>query len=776
MSRGGRTLVALVSALLLAGGASIGLGLLAGPAAAGPAPPDVAAAGSPVIPNRQFVRLQVDEITPHVVTASTTGPVTARGRVINDGDRDVRNLQVRLERAPKVATASELRAALRSVPTEQDTAGAFITVSDELSPGESAPFSVSLPVRGNLSSSLGLTQPGVYPMLVNVNGEPDFGGRARLDVAHFLLPVLSLPPDRGAVSPPVTSRPAVPAEQGQPATTGITVLWPLADRPRLRPSAIGAPSLLSDDELARSFAAGGRLDGLLQAVEQRTALAADPTGALGNSLCLGVDPDLLVTAEDMTRGYEVLGANGKTLPGTGGPAAEAWLQRLKAVGKQRCVLAMPWAQADLNALSRASLPTLESVAVAVGRDVVAGTLGLPAVTNVVWPDGGFLTERTAAGLPPLGAKTVLLSSDGVGLAEGSTRAPSTRAVKLAVDGATLGAGLIDAPAQAALAATGSGDDRQLRLQDALGAMTWPAITTAQSAGDGGPRSARDAVPRSVLLAPPQVWEIDGNQAQKLLDGVSALLQSGGATAAPLPALLNGATTSPTTAQLDYPVPAASAEVPPRTTTAIASALADVDQFGRALQRDPQSGVTPDDLLNPLRLALLRAASTSFADDDATPAPDVDAARQELTRLQAGVSLQAPSGTYTLASAQSPLLLVVHNDLPVSVDVRLTVESPAGLRAADIGVQPLPAGSSRQLQVPTSVSRTGQFAVDVALSTDSGQQLGESARLQVRSTAYGPATALATAGAALVLLALVARRLWHRFRGQPDRADEHRAVP
>jgi len=112
---------------------------------------------------------------------------------------------------------------------------------------------------------------------------------------------------------------------------------------------------------------------------------------------------------------------------------------------------------------------------------------------------------------------------------------------------------------------------------------------------------------------------------------------------------------------------------------------------------------------------------------------------------------------------------------VSVNVRLTVDAPAGLRAKDIGVQQLPAHSSRQLQVPTSVRRTGQFAVDVALSTDNGQRLGETTRLQVRSTAYGPATALATAGAALVLLVLVARRLWHRFRGQPDRADEHRMV-
>lgn len=737
--------------------------------------PSAAADGAvPAVTDPHFVRLQIDAISPSMVTSASTAPLTVSGLVINDGDRDVKSLQVRLERAPAVRSASELRTALRSGLTESAVNSTFVTVADELSPGQSTPFSLSLPLTGSATDSLLLTETGVYPMLVNVNGTPDYGGRARLDAGHFLLPVLSLPP---AERPPGAAAPPVPEpEQPVPAPpVGITVLWPLADRPRLRPSALGTPPLLSDDELATSFAAGGRLDGLLTAVQQRTDPAADPAGTMASSLCLGVDPDLLVTAEAMTRGYLVMGPDGETTPGSGGAAAGAWLQRLKAATKQRCVIALPWAQADLNALSRAKLSTLEASAVS-GPAAVAQVLGLAPLPPVTWPVGGLLAERTAADLQALGTKTALVSTDGVNAASGSALGPgvSTAALKAAtapVASAPLGATLIDAASAGALVETGPGDHRTLRLQDAVGALAWPAISTARQGVDQA-----EAAPATVLVAPPQVWNISAADAETTLATVSALLASGAARAVPLTTTLAASTARAPQAVLNYPVQAAAAEVSPDAVAAIGRTVGDVRDFGRALEQDPQSGVSPTELLAPLQLDLLRAVSATPSPPPTGDGGQLDAVRAELRRLRDGVTLQAPSGIYTLASTQSPLLLVVHNDLAVAINVRLTVEGPAGLEASDIGVQQLPARSARQLQVPTSVTRTGQFAVDVSLTTETGQQLGEPARLQVRSTAYGAATALATAGAAALLLALIARRLWHRFRGQADRADKLRGHP
>jgi hypothetical protein len=67
-------------------------------------------------------------------------------------------------------------------------------------------------------------------------------------------------------------------------------------------------------------------------------------------------------------------------------------------------------------------------------------------------------------------------------------------------------------------------------------------------------------------------------------------------------------------------------------------------------------------------------------------------------------------------------------------------------------------------------------VDVALRTADGLPLGEPVRLSVHSNAYGKVLFFITLSAAAVLVLLAGRRLWHRFRGQPDRADLDRPDP
>ncbi|MDT0550628.1 hypothetical protein, partial [Streptomyces lonegramiae] len=66
--------------------------------------------------------------------------------------------------------------------------------------------------------------------------------------------------------------------------------------------------------------------------------------------------------------------------------------------------------------------------------------------------------------------------------------------------------------------------------------------------------------------------------------------------------------------------------------------------------------------------------------------------------------------------------------------------------------------------------TQRVAVDVSLQTTDGLTLGEPVRLSVHSNAYGKELFFITLSAGAVLVTLAGRRLWHRFRGQPDRAD------
>jgi len=136
-----------------------------------------------------------------------------------------------------------------------------------------------------------------------------------------------------------------------------------------------------------------------------------------------------------------------------------------------------------------------------------------------------------------------------------------------------------------------------------------------------------------------------------------------------------------------------------------------------------------------------------------------------------VSVLPPGGVYTLASEQSPLLLVARNELPVAIRVQFRIEAPAETNITDIGEQLLPPSGTRSFQIPTEVSDSRKLVIPISLTTPDGVALGEPTSVSVRSNAYGQALAIITACAGILLLLLAGRRLLRRFRGQPDPADE-----
>ncbi len=138
----------------------------------------------------RFLELRIDSVTPTTVSTSSEPVVTVTGTLENVGDRDVEDIAVRLQRAPAVGSAEELRTALTWDQTAYDRTGPFESVADVLERGEQRQFRLELALRSAQDPSLGIDAPGVYPLLVNVNGAPEYGGQARLDDARFLLPVL----------------------------------------------------------------------------------------------------------------------------------------------------------------------------------------------------------------------------------------------------------------------------------------------------------------------------------------------------------------------------------------------------------------------------------------------------------------------------------------------------------------------------------------------------------------------------------------------------------
>ncbi|WP_405134120.1 DUF6049 family protein [Nocardia sp. NBC_01388] len=761
----------------------------------------------------KFLKLSLDSVTPTAITASSDPYFVVSGTITNIGDRPVDDVSVRIQRAAAVTNPSGLRSTLRLDQNSFDVTGEFQDVADRLDTGQRKQFSLTVALRSAPElpsgiSSIDITAPGIYPLLLNVNGAPSYGGQARLDDARFLLPVLGVPiatpdPMKRTVTPTV---PAVP--DAPPVAT--TMLWPLADRPRLVAGATGSvqgSAMLTDDDLASSLASGGRLDQLLSALE--TALKPDGghDRKLTSALCLAVDPDLLLTVSDMTDGYRVLASpsdpDGTTRAGTGAHAAKAWLDRLRTLAPTMCVVALPFAQVDPTALAAAGDETLSDRALNAPADLVDSLLSVKSVRGVALPDSGTLDTDGAGLLAHHGYTTAVLADNAVAPSDGRSNISSAKSpggasesvnpdmvllsgVTLptvggdAAGGPEMHAATFDIWSATALAAIGShpptppftpdrirydvtNDSRAARLQDALGAVAWTALN---------PEAGR---PRSAVLMPPQQWGANRDEATAVLGQLDLLFRNNLAAPRSFTELL-AQQPDPQPYDLDYLPAAADEAVPDHFAEPVRQQAHNITELMGALVDQPQQELTPRTFLTPLRDDLIRVLTMSdrragAAAADTTAQRRLDQTTRTIDDLFHSVTVLPPGGVYTLASEQSPLLLVARNDLPVAIRIKFRIDAPTETNIKDIGEQQLPAKGTRSFQIPTEVSDSRNLVIPIALTTPDGTPLGNAVSVSVRSNAYGRVLAIITASAGALLLLLAGRRLWHRFRGQSDPADE-----
>ncbi|MFT4199750.1 MAG: DUF6049 family protein, partial [Gordonia sp. (in: high G+C Gram-positive bacteria)] len=153
---------------------------------------------------------------------------------------------------------------------------------------------------------------------------------------------------------------------------------------------------------------------------------------------------------------------------------------------------------------------------------------------------------------------------------------------------------------------------------------------------------------------------------------------------------------------------------------------------------------------------------------------VNAVAATLRDMCRSVRILDPGGRYTQVSERSPLLLVTRNELALPIRVRIETNSPDDFDIGDVGVIEIPGRGTRQVQFPAKSKSSESTSVTFKLVSSSGVQLGgDPIRLSVNSNAYGKPLFYVTLAAGAALILLVARRLWHRFRGEPDPADADR---
>jgi hypothetical protein len=696
------------------------------------------------------VTLTLDTANPRIVTSDGPPELVVTGHVADGGAVPVRDVGVRVQRGDPVSSDREAGQALDGSVSADDPGAAapgFTPVVGQLDPGADVPFTVRIPLRGSPDSSLALATPGVYPLVVDVNATPGTAGApARVASARLLLPVTGVP-----AGPPGSAAP-VPAAGRAPT---VSLLWPLADRPRRLPVAPGAPALLADDSLATSFAPGGRLAGLVDALD-RAAPLGSPAAA---SVCLVVDADLLETAADMSGGYQVRTPDG-TRPGAGAAAAGAWLGSVRDAARGRCVLALPYADADLLATSRGNMSDLTTAARTLGEQRTADLLGVAPVAGTTVPADGLVDERSLADLAGGGARSLVV--DGATLAGG---VPPGAVGRFAEEGGTAPLTVVTDPlggqalAPRPVASDGStspaGTPTGLATQDALGVLTLRAL----AAGDA-------PIPTTTVLAPPTGWSVDQPEAEALLSGISdlagrglvnpvdagTLLATGAARAATVPPVALGS--GDRTAVSDQS---------PAVLDEIRGVRDEQRDLLAATRQDHTGAPTPAQFVEPLTGALLRSLSAAGRGDPALQRAAADDVAAQMRDLRAKVHVVQPAGTYALGSSEAPLLLTVENQLPVAVDVTVALEPTPGVRVSPVPVRRVPAFGSVQFQVALDVGRSGQFTVDATARTPGGDPLGPTSRLLLRSTAYGTITVWLTASAAVVLVTLASLRVARRVR-------------
>ncbi|ORM34578.1 hypothetical protein BFL43_11285 [Williamsia sp. 1135] len=797
------------------------LGVLAVVFAIGSAPLADAAPGDGESETGEFLNISLDAIDPSTVTTTSPGTVTARGTLTNVGDRPVRNIAMRLQRAPEVTTSAGLGDSLSADANSFEVVGEFQDISEQLAPGKTVPFTLRINLSDNSSGdpSLQIDSPGVYPILINVNGTPDYGVPARLDDSRTLLPVTGLPPDRDRAqaqatdqgtdpaTAPIGGDGSVPPDTSSPV--GLTMLWPIAAPASLAPGVTGGGDetvRLMDNGLQQSISPGGRLDHLLTAMEQ--VHADDPDSQLSRSLCLAVDPDLLVSVQAMTEPYLVStdpgDPTGPAREGTGTPQAIAFLDRLSALAGQTCVVATSFAHVDTAALAQVADKDLSEVGLRAPADIVDTILGVKSVRGLAIPASGVLDDAGADLVRDTGSKGAVVAASGV--ANTSPTSPDG----LYPLGADLAAQTYDPALASALAAVGTTPhsaqvtpnaqragwvrgSEQARRQTAIASLMFSAL--APSVSGATPQATRqqstpppedpiaDRIGRGEVLIAPPTWSATPEDTKAVLSAMTMLLGSDLAVPRPLPdiaAELATASSTPTGAGLVAPRTVQVVGPSPQAIAAVRTSGAQISELQDSMTKRADVPITPAAYMAPLREDLLRAMA-SVAPQDQHAAGHAATMRTSavsitVASIRDGVGILDPGGRFTLASERSPLLLVIRSDLPVAMRVRLNIAVPDGMTVGDLGVIEIPPNGTRQIQVPTRADRSRSMTVAIGLVTANGVPLGDPINLSVHSNAYGKPLFIITICAGVLLVFLAGRRLWHRFRGEPDPADLDRPEP
>jgi hypothetical protein len=436
------------------------------------------------------------------------------------------------------------------------------------------------------------------------------------------------------------------------------------------------------------------------------------------------------------------------LPGSGTAAAQSFLDRLRDLAGDVRIVVLPYADVDVTFLLRHNFSAKVATAITQGRRIATDLLGEDAnlLTDVGWPLGGFADEATMNAFSRAGIDSVVLSPSAV----------------LPVNGRTPVRGVIPARGGEILA-TMSGADFP---QGALARNEFTAVTAQRYFTN---------VSGELLYAArtPEAVEAVYNFTPILASLTDAGMLAASTTASPEEFAAEekdpiAASSDGTPLTLDYPDSALVSELGERTYELIQDRTAMLVAVQGAFTPEdaailPGGNTAPSNLFTDITDRLILQYSGGYRSDPEAGSRSISAIPALIADLQSGVVVATPDNSYTLTSSTSPLPVVVRNDLPYDVHLRLRVNAVdaerAGLTIQDAGVQIVPAGWSQQILLPAEINRAGPFTVRVQLTTPTGLLWGAEQRLQMRSTAYGAFTITLVSVAGGIVLVTASMRIY-----------------
>lgn len=649
------------------------------------------------------------------VSPSAPGPddtLRITGTVNNPGKRPLTDVAARLRYGSSPLVSREQvkeHATNPDAPTGNPVYG-FDAELGTIRPGGNRPFELAIPVR-----DLYLGGFGVHPITVEAF-TPD---GSSLAVRRTF--IVNTPDEKDAI----------------PQATRIGWMMPVIDRPHRQ---VG--TVFEDDLLARSMAPGGRLGRIVDG--GGTAAAADVP------VTWAVDPGVLHDAQTMGTRYQVRSGD-KVIPGTGGPAASDFLARLTSATEGDDVMALPYADVDTVALTRAGLTDDITAAQSRGEEVTQEALGVTPERGMTWPPDGLTDQKALNALASTGARTAVLRDTALPLAEQQNFTPDPVASVRTASGKVtvlLTDSTLSEIVGSATSRPGSASLAEQRF------LAETALITAE----------RPNTSRGLVVVPPRDWNPPENLAGNLLTDTAEVpwlaptsLQKLRATAEeePLPRQ-----------RLTYPSQARKAELSQKYLDGAGRVHASLNRYTTIFTRLPTR-------IEDYNLAILRAESTAWRGGRARGQATLETVAGAVARQRSQVSVEQPGGL-SLASSEGSVPLNVRNGLDEPVTVQLRVISANDERMSvgelpDDGNLTIPPRQRITVQVPMTTVASGVVEVSAQLLTSDGYVYGPTRTFTVTSTAYGSVAIVITSVALVFLFAgsgyRVAKRVLAARRGR-----------